>query len=201
MYKKNRSLERLEKISALVDYLTMIGLCLLTSLPIVTFGASFSALYKTYYNYSTNQNKAIFRNYFNALKSSWKQSTVIWFLFLIEVISFILNYQQLLQHSTLLSNGLQVFLGLVLLLAIPVVFLSLAYNARFSDNLATVVKNSLVMLAMNLSKAFGLLIIVLALGTLTWLFQFAAIVFIVIGLRLIVSTCETIFSAVKATIS
>lgn len=197
MYKKNSSFERLEKISALVDYLTMVTLCLLTSLPIVTFGASFSALYKTYYDYSVNQKKVIFRTYFTAFKSSWKQSTLIWVLFLVEVLSFVLNYQQLQQQPSYLAIGLQVFLGLILLLAIPTVFLALAYTARFIDNFITIIKNSLVMLAMNLSKAIMLLLVVLVMGSLTWLFQFGAVIFIVIGLKLIVNICEQIFSLVK----
>lgn len=60
------------------------------SLPVFTVGASMSAMHKAMMLYVVQEDKKIFRNYFSAFKTYFKQSTLIWIinLVLILVLSF-----------------------------------------------------------------------------------------------------------------
>ena len=58
------------------------------SLPIITIGASSTALYYTVYKVIRNDTGHIWREFWNAFKNNFKQSTFLWIIFLL-IIAFL----------------------------------------------------------------------------------------------------------------
>ena len=66
----------------LADLLVLNLLFLLTSIPLVTVGASLTALYTVVFRIGTPEEGSVVRAYFEAFKSNFKNSTVIWLILL-----------------------------------------------------------------------------------------------------------------------
>lgn len=49
-----------------------------TSLPIVTIGASTTALYAVAFRLTENENVSVFKSFFEAFRKNWKSTTAIW---------------------------------------------------------------------------------------------------------------------------
>lgn len=64
------------------DLLILNLLFLLTSIPLVTVGASLTALYTVVFRIGTPEEGSVVRAYFEAFKSNFKNSTVIWLILL-----------------------------------------------------------------------------------------------------------------------
>ncbi len=70
-------------INKIVDLVILNLLFLITSLPIITIGASLKALCETALRLVNNTESYIVRNYFTAWKNAFKRSTVLWIFVLI----------------------------------------------------------------------------------------------------------------------
>ena len=70
-------------INKIVDLVILNLLFLITSLPIITIGASLKALCETALRLMNNTESYIVRNYFTAWKNAFKRSTVLWIFVLI----------------------------------------------------------------------------------------------------------------------
>ena len=85
MTKKNNDF--LAVWSERVTYMLVLGfLSILCSLPIITVGASMTAMHRTMKLYVTQNEKKIFSNYFSSFKKCFKQSTLLWLINLILIL-------------------------------------------------------------------------------------------------------------------
>lgn len=92
---KKKNNEFLTVWSEKLTYMLVLGfLGIICSFPIITIGASMSAMHASMRNYVMENDKKIFRNYFAGFKRYFKQSTLIWLvnLFLILLLSFDLMF-------------------------------------------------------------------------------------------------------------
>lgn len=93
-------------------------LFLITSLPIVTIGASWTALLASVAKVWSGTEQEVFLNYFRRFKENFKQGTSIWFIFFFLGFFFFLDFQLIFRQEEL-------FLGMLLPLGIAVFLLSL----------------------------------------------------------------------------
>ena len=70
------------KLNTLADLVLLNLLTILCSLPVVTAGASITALYYTMYKLR-NQEAKLYRAFFKAFKENFKQATIIWLVLLV----------------------------------------------------------------------------------------------------------------------
>ena len=70
-------------LGKIVDMLILTVLWLVTSLPIITIGASTTALYYHMLKLAENKEGYLFRSYFKAFKENFKQSTICWLIMLV----------------------------------------------------------------------------------------------------------------------
>lgn len=75
-------------ISKLTDVVCMSLLWLLTSLPLVTIGASTTAFYGFTLDQVRNLEGAVVRSYFTSFRAHWKRATVVWLLQLAGTVFF-----------------------------------------------------------------------------------------------------------------
>ena len=70
-------------MSRVADLAILNLLFLLTSIPIVTIGASVTAMYTICFRFGTDREQGLFRSYFRAFRDNFKQATQIWLILLI----------------------------------------------------------------------------------------------------------------------
>jgi len=131
-------------ISKLVDCIFVSLLWIIGCIPIVTIGASTTALYYTVHKVIHQEHGYIFHEFKHAFISNFKKSTITW-LILLCVGAFLgsdayLTYQ-LKQQGDKVGNVFYLILLLLLLELIVFIFV-FPYIARFEDNTKRIFKNA-----------------------------------------------------------
>ena len=135
-----------EFLSKIADLIIVNLLFIICSLPIVTIGASTTALYGVTKKMASNSEGYIFRSYFKLFKENFKQSTIMWIILLVLSLIptadlYIINYMQ----KGLLPTVLRGFM-LAAALAILFVFLyAMALQSTFENTVKNTLKNAFLM--------------------------------------------------------
>ena len=138
-------------------------LWILFSIPIVTIGASSTALYYTVHKVVFNNEAYIFKTFVNSFKSNFKDSTVKWVLSVV-VISFLSVDILLVRSFAESGNTIAALIYPLLLIYVFVVmcnFSIFSYSARFDDSIKASIYKSALIVANNLGWMIFLLIILL----------------------------------------
>ena len=70
---------RFQKITSLIEEIVVLNLCfLLACLPVVTIGASVTALYTVLFRIQKKQSGYVARDFFAAFRANFRQATLIW---------------------------------------------------------------------------------------------------------------------------
>lgn len=132
----------------------------LFSIPLVTVGASTTALYYTV-------NKTLFKNrgyiaqeFWGAFKSNFKQSTIAWIVILFFYILAVLDFYILRAFGTLADYPNMDYVVLIILLALVTCWADYLFPciARFANTTGKLLKNALIMALLNLPWTIFLLI-------------------------------------------
>lgn len=91
-------------------------LFLLCSLPVITAGASLTALYTLLFRYQQGQEPPILATFFGAFRDNFKKATLLWGLMLLVLASLGMNYTFFYLHQGGDSTGIRVLMNLVLVL-------------------------------------------------------------------------------------
>ncbi len=135
-----------EVVSKIADLIVLNLLFVLFSLPIITMGASTTALYGVTKKMAENREGYIFRNFFQLFKENFKQSTVMWIILLVAAMIptvdlYIINSLE----KTVITTALK---GLMLAAALTVllVFLyAMALQSTFENTIKNTLKNAFLM--------------------------------------------------------
>lgn|GEM_PF-1238223 len=115
-----------------------------TCLPIITIGASFTALYTITFKMVRNEDVTIKRDFFRAFKSNFKQATQLW-VGLMVVFGFVYWQLRIVMNTT--SQKANILVGLLgiefilLTFAVPLLF---PFVARYKNTNLNMVKNSFI---------------------------------------------------------
>lgn len=115
----------------------------ITSIPIVTIGASFTALYTVTFKMARNEDTTIKDGYFKAFKRNFKQATELWIALLVVFYLVYLQYEAILNVNVNTANVLTLVLGFELLILTFVVPLLFPLVARYENTNLQMIKNSL----------------------------------------------------------
>lgn len=138
-------------------------LWILFSIPIVTIGASSTALYYTVHKVVFNNESYIFRTFTNSFKSNFKESTIKWVISVI-LMTFLSVDIMLVRSFAESGNTIAALIYPLLLISVFVVmcnFSIFSYSARFEDSIKASIYKSAVLVATNLGWMIFLLIILL----------------------------------------
>lgn len=139
-------------------------LWLICSLPIVTIGASTTALYYSLMIRQRRDEGYVYKNFFKSFKANFKQSTLIWLIMML-VGAFIYADYCIGQYMCSVQNAPigKVFIVISIILAIPYLFVQLyvfPVQAKFENKISDNLKNALLMAIGHLG--YTLLIVVIA---------------------------------------
>ena len=135
-----------EVVSKIADLVVLNLLFVLFSLPIITMGASTTALYGVTKKMAENREGYIFRNFFQLFKENFRQSTVMWIILLVAaMIPTVDLYIIKSLEKTVITTALK---GLMLATALTVllVFLyAMALQSTFENTIKNTLKNAFLM--------------------------------------------------------
>ncbi|MCI5584253.1 MAG: YesL family protein [Lachnospiraceae bacterium] len=146
-------------LNTLTDIVILNVICLICCIPVVTIGASLTALHYVTIRMARKEEGYIIRDFFKSFRQNFIQSTVIWLLFL--VISFFFyvdleifysekaNFPKILEQ---IIYVLYLFVWLTAMYAFPVL-------SRFSNTIRNTIKNAFLMSILNVFKTFLMAIV------------------------------------------
>ncbi|MCB5239661.1 YesL family protein [Niallia circulans] len=146
-------------LARIVDVLLLNLIFILFSLPVVTIGASLTALYTVSFKMARGEDPSVWRNFTKAFKKNLKQSSLVWFL-LIGIAVILLGdiYYLVYAHGIwkVIFMSLTLFFGFLYLTLLLIIF---PYIARFEDSIKTAILNSLLMGGFHFPYLFLLILI------------------------------------------
>lgn len=185
----------IQTINKLVDCFFLGILWIVCSIPIFTFGAATTAIYYTVNKVIRHDRSHIWREFFKAFKSNFKQSTIVWVVAL--VIYYILSVDCIFIYNLVHAGkvGGWVFVPFVIMaiyLTICLMYI-FAYIARFANNLKSIVKYSAFFVIRHFLRSILLFIIFAAVVILVICYPIAIVILPVLAMYLMTSVLEPIF--------
>ena len=131
-------------LSKLGDLVILNILFLACCLPIVTIGASMTAMYAVTKKMAEDREGYIFKGFFISFKENFKQSTIMWLILLVPIVivSIDLNISNLMKEG-LAQTFFKGFLLLAWMLIMFVVIYAFALQSTFENTVKNTLKNAL----------------------------------------------------------
>lgn len=156
-------------LSRVCDLMILNVLCIVCCLPIVTAGASITALYTITMKMVRGEESYIFKGFFKAFKENFKQSTIIWLIMAVLGIFIFVDYQAASLLPENVRNIFRIFIGALIIFYAMILSYVFPYTARFANNIKNIFKNSLLIAILNLPWTILIVVIPAALGFATFL--------------------------------
>lgn len=156
-------------LSRVCDLMILNVLCIICCLPIVTAGASITALYTITMKMVRGEESYIFKGFFKAFKENFKQSTIIWLIMAVLGIFIFVDYQAASLLPENVRNIFRIFIGALIIFYAMILSYVFPYTARFANNIKNIFKNSLLIAILNLPWTILIVVIPAALGFATFL--------------------------------
>ena len=177
-------------LSKICDMVCLNILWLICSIPIVTIGASTTALYTIMLKMVKNEEGYIFRGFFKAFKSNFKQSTIMWIVILLLGIVCWIDYRvagAMPGMAGLVMRTIFLLMGFILLSVTIYIF---PLTARYENTIRNTVRNALILTVGKLPYTI-LMVVVTAGAVIASLWNSATLMFaiplwFIIGVSLIV---------------
>lgn len=144
----------MQGLGKLADLMFLNILALLCCIPIVTIGASMTALYYSTLKIVRDEEVYIARNFFKAFKQNFKQSTIVWLIQLVVMAILGVDYYLMLFSDAGASFPMpvQVMLMVVTVVAVTTFMFVYPVMSKFENNLKNTLKNAFLMGFMQLPK-------------------------------------------------
>lgn len=148
----------MQALSRVADIMLLNVLTFICCIPIVTAGASLTAMHYMCLKMVRNEETYLVRGFFKSFKENFKQATVIWLLQL--VVFFVLGYDFFIMYTSEegLNIVLQVLIFIVTILALLTSSFVYPILARFVNTVPRTIKNALFVSIMQLPKAILMII-------------------------------------------
>ena len=185
----------IQSINKIVDCAILSILWLIFSIPVITFGASTSALYYTVNKVIRHNRSHVWREFWGSFKANFKQSTIVWLILL--VFTYVLGVDciflyNMIKAGTVASWILAPFAVTALFVVMWGIY-TFAYIARFQASLKVIMKNSAFFVIRHLLRSVLLAVIFAASVA---IFMFLPIVIVILptlGMFLMTVILESIF--------
>ncbi len=157
-------------VNKIFAFIQLSALWVVFSLPIFTMGAATTALYYSTNKFLRHNRDYVWSAFWTSFKRNFKQSTLIWIVFIVIEGIFIFDASILYyyaQDGMVFGNFYVIFIVLFVL-CLVYSFWVFIYIARFNDKTKTILKNCSIMYLKHFSVTFILILIVTIGGFLIW---------------------------------
>lgn len=156
-------------LGRLCDFVVLNILWIICSLPIITIGASTSAMYSVMLKIVKNEEGYIIRGFFKGFKENFKKSTILWLMLLAMGIIIRLDFQIIQGMNSSMRVVMQGILMFVSLMLVCLNLYGFPMLARYENTLRQTIKNSFILAIVKLPYTILMLIIVAAPIVITFL--------------------------------
>jgi len=134
-------------------------LFLFTSIPVFTVGASLAALYDVVFRLDTPREGKIVSTYFRAFKGNFRQSTPIWLVFLLVIVTSCINITYFSNLGGTAGKVLFTVCAVILINCMLVLGYAFPLVSQFDNTFRNTLKNSLLLGAANLPRTLIIAVI------------------------------------------
>lgn len=151
-----------QTVTQIIDCVILSLLWIVFSLPVITIGASTTALYHTVDKVIRREEGHIWKEFWRVFRRDFKRATALWLLMALILCVLAANFYAAFVF-TWTKSSLQVFMQIaaVFLIALFAIWLQywFAYLARFDDPVKRILKNTLAMMIAESKTDFRLLVL------------------------------------------
>ncbi len=143
----------MQGLSKMADLMWLNVLAVLCCIPIVTVGASMTALHYMVLKLARNEEGYITRGFFNSFKRNFKQATIIWLIQLAVTIVLVVDFYVMSQAQNNLHMVWQVLIMIVVVMVVLTSTFVYPVLAKFDNSTIKTIKNAFFMSLLQLPKA------------------------------------------------
>lgn len=136
-------------------------LVILTSIPIITIGASFSAMHYCLYRMMKNEDGYLLKNYFAAFKQNFKKATVLWLVMLAVLIVMAGDIWFVVSNPGLVPGWLVGIIIVTCIVLAMVMMYIFPLQAHFENTIKNTIKNAGIVMILNLPKSIVMFLLYL----------------------------------------
>jgi len=148
-------------MNRLVDVVVLSLLTLLCCLPIVTIGASFTALYYVLLKMVRDTDTSIVRTYFKGFKDNFFKSTILWVIMAVILTVLYLDFYLLSKVAMDYAEGVRIMLLIISAAILMIANYIFPMQAQFENTIFGTIKYSFLVCMMNLPRSLLLLLVLL----------------------------------------
>ena len=137
----------------LTDLIILNIVCLICCLPVVTAGASLTALHYMTLKMVKGEEGYIIRGFFKSFRANFRQATVIWILFMAVTILFLIDIRIMNLMSDTLPEVLKTMITCFYLFVCLTVMYVFPLLARFENTIKMSIKNAFLMSILHIGKS------------------------------------------------
>lgn len=145
----------MQAVSRFADMVVLNLLFLLTSLPVFTIGAANTAMYTLTFRMLRGREEPIVKSYFRAFRANFRQSTVLWLLFLVAAVPGAVYFDRAYTAEGMLHWLSLPFLS-ILLLSVFLGVWAFPWASQFSNSTPEILSNALLLSVRNLPRTAAL---------------------------------------------
>lgn len=169
-------------LSGLTDVVLLNALCLICCIPIVTIGPSITAMHYVTLKMAREEEGYVVKSFFKAFKENFKQSIIVWMIFLVITAVFLIDYQILKAAGMEENKVFAIIIGSIYLFICLTTMYVFPLLSRFENTLKQTVKNALFMSILHIFKTIIMAVIYVIPLVLMPLHYNLILVFLLIGL-------------------
>ena len=177
-------------LGKVADFMFLNLLWIVCSIPIITIGASTTAMYSVMLKLVKNEEGYIVKGFLKAFKENFRQSTLMWLLYLVFGIVIVVDFMLLRMMSPSIRTVMQVFLIFMTILLISMGIYGFALQARYVNRIKNTLKNALILTVAKMPYTLLMLVITVVPVVVTFLtvrtLMLGFLVWLLLGVSLIV---------------
>ncbi len=185
----------MQSINKIVDCVILSFLWLIFSIPIVTIGASSTALYYTVNKVIRHNRSHVWREFWGSFKSNFKQATIIWLILI--VLYYLLGVDCIFVYNLVKAGTVGVWLLAPFVVTAVLVTMWMlymfGYMARFYNNMKGIMKNCALLVIRHLLRSVLVALVFAASMAIFLFFPVTVVILPVGGIYLMNLSLESIF--------
>ena len=135
------------------DLMILNALFILCSLPVVTLGASLTAMHRVTQNMLFEQEEPIIKSFFRAFRQNFKQSTLAWLVELVVIVSLVCDVLLVMAYfDGGLAKAMYILVAVLAILVAGVFSYLMPLIARYENGMRQQVNNAVVLAIIKLPK-------------------------------------------------
>jgi uncharacterized membrane protein YesL len=153
----------------IADLMILNAMALIFSVPIITIGASWTALYYCTVKIVRKEDTYVWKEFWNSFKSNFKQATIIWLILIPFLAILFIDVLMWYNDPTLLPKVLKVTTVIVICIVLAITIYVFPILSHFENTTRNTLKNAFLVSMINIPYTFYFIILLLLPIVIVWI--------------------------------